>query len=87
METVKMNKRPMGIIRTLPSLEPDSVGHKRMKRSLGLLEAGADITIYIVLQCIPRVEILRMYLLKSLIQNGNIGVISSIGAGSINSTL
>lgn len=58
-----MKDRPTGIIRTLPSLEPGSVGRDRYQRSIALLEAGHDLTIYIALQSIPKVEVLHLYLL------------------------
>jgi hypothetical protein len=56
--------RPTGIIRTLPSLYGNaSVGAKRFQRSIALLESGKIPSIGIALQCIPRHEVLHMYLL------------------------
>ena len=57
-------ERPTGIIRTLPSIYGDaSEGAKRYRRSIAMLEAGHDVTIYIALQSIPKNEVLHMYLL------------------------
>ena|ERR1051325_3748317 len=59
-----MKDRPTGIIRTLPSLYGDaSVGAKRYRRSVAMLEAGNIDAIYIALTCMPRIEVLHMYLL------------------------
>jgi hypothetical protein len=59
-----MNERATGIIRTLPSLYGDaSVGARRYKRSIELLDEGHIPAIYIALQCIPRLPVLHMYLL------------------------
>jgi hypothetical protein len=56
--------RPTGIIRTLPSLYGDaSIGAKRYHKSIELLDAGRLPAIYIALQCVPRVDVLHMYLL------------------------
>lgn len=57
-------ERPTGIIRTLPSLYGNaSVGAKRYQRSVALLEAGQIPAIYIALQCMPRHDVLHLYLL------------------------
>lgn len=71
-----MNGRPTGIIRTLPSLygeraafgasincRVESIGAKRYRESIRFLETGRLPAIYIALQCIPRVDVLHMYLL------------------------
>jgi len=59
-----MDKRPTGIIRTLPSLYGnESIGAKRYRRSIGLLEAGGIEAIYIALSAKPTVDVLHMYLL------------------------
>lgn len=60
---MKSNARPTGIIRTLPSLKDDSVGHTRYTNSIKAIERGHDVTIYIALQAIPKTEVLHMYLL------------------------
>jgi hypothetical protein len=57
-----MNQRPTGIIRTLPSLEGDSVGAKRYKRSIAMLEHGSIPAIYIALSAVPKIDVLHMYL-------------------------
>lgn len=57
-------QRPTGIIRTLPSLYGDaSVGAKRYRTSIEGLERGLIPAIYIALQCVPRLDVLHMYLL------------------------
>lgn len=56
--------RPTGIIRTLPSLYGDeSVGARRYHESIELLESGRLPAIYIALQCVPRIDVLHIYLL------------------------
>jgi hypothetical protein len=56
--------QPTGIIRTLPSLYGDaSIGAERYQNSIAGLERGLISEIYIALQCIPRIEVLHMYLL------------------------
>lgn len=56
--------RPTGIIRTLPSLYGDeSVGARRYEQSIRQLEAGKLEAIYIALQCMPKIDVLHMYLL------------------------
>lgn len=56
--------RPTGIIRTLPSLYGDeSVGAKRYKQSVQLLDRGRLPAIYIALQCMPKIDVLHMYLI------------------------
>jgi hypothetical protein len=60
---MKNEERPTGIIRTLPSLKDDTVGHNRYTRSIEAIEHGHDVTIYIALQSIPKQEVLHMYLL------------------------
>lgn len=58
------NVRPTGIIRTLPSLYgEESVGAKRYATSIKAVERGRIEAIYIALQCIPRIEVLHMYLI------------------------
>ncbi len=59
-----MNReRSTGIIRTLPSLKDDTVGHQRYMNSIKAIERGHDVSIYIALQAIPKIEVLHMYLL------------------------
>ena len=58
-----MKTRPTGIIRTLPSLENDSIGHQRYHASLVALRAGKIPAIYIALAQMPKVEVLHLYLL------------------------
>ena len=58
-----MKERPTGIIRTLPSLGPEQIGKKRYKASIQAMEKGRDVTIYIALQSVPKVEVLHMYLI------------------------
>lgn len=59
-----MKERPTGIIRTLPSLYGDaSKGARRYKKSIAWLERGMIGQIYIALQCIPKQEVLHIYLL------------------------
>jgi hypothetical protein len=58
-----VKERPTGIIRTLPSLGPEHVGKRRYEASINALERGHDLTIYIALSAIPKVEVLHMYLL------------------------
>lgn len=66
-----MGDRPTGIIRTLPSLYGDaSKGARRYKRSIAFLERGSIEAIYIALQCIPKNEVLHIYLLV----NGQVDV-------------
>lgn len=73
---MKPGDRPTGIIRTLPSLygqraafgasinsREESVGARRYRESLRLLESGRIGAIYIALQCIPKHDVLHMYLL------------------------
>lgn len=57
--------RPIGIIRTLPSLSTDAenIGRKRYEQSIKALVAGKIPAIYIALQSIPKIEVLHMYLL------------------------
>jgi len=56
--------KPTGIIRTLPSLYGDaSIGADRYRNSIEGLERGLIPAINIALQCIPRTEVLHMYLL------------------------
>ena len=58
------SERPTGIIRTLPSLYGDSsVGAKRYGKSIELLEKGRLPAIFIALQCMPRLDVLHLYLL------------------------
>lgn len=58
------SERPTGIIRTLPSLYGDqSVGARRYKKSVQLLEAGKLDCIYIALQAMPKFDVLHIYLL------------------------
>lgn len=70
------SQRPTGIIRTLPSLygqraafaasinsREESIGAKRYRESLRLVEAGRIEAIYIALQAIPRIDVLHMYLI------------------------
>lgn len=69
-------ERPTGIIRTLPSLygkraafsasinsREESIGAKRYRQSMKLLAAGKVECIYIAVQCIPKYDVLHMYLL------------------------
>lgn len=58
-----MKKRPTGIIRTLPSLQPGNIGKDRYEASIKALEKGKDIQIYIALSSIPKMEVLHMYLI------------------------
>lgn len=58
-----MTERPVGIIRTLPSLKDDTVGHARYANSIKALEKGKDVMIYIALSAIPKTEVLYLYLL------------------------
>ena len=66
---MKATERPTGIIRTLPSIyngtamKDASVGFVRYQQSLKHLESGKIEAIYIALQCIPKIEVLHMYLL------------------------
>lgn len=56
--------RPTGIIRTLPSLYGDSsVGAKRYRDSIKFLKSGRLEAIYIALQCMPKIDVLHMYLI------------------------
>lgn len=58
------SQRPTGIIRTLPSLYGNnSVGARRYRHSIGALESGHSEAIYIALQCMPKHDVLHMYLL------------------------
>lgn len=70
------SQRPTGIIRTLPSLygqraafaasinsREESVGAKRYRQSMKLLESGRLEAVYIALQCMPKHDVLHMYLL------------------------
>ena len=58
--------RPTGIIRTLPTLYGDtSVGARRYQKSIRWLEKGILSQIHIALQCIPKTEVLHIYLLIS----------------------
>jgi hypothetical protein len=72
----RASERPTGIIRTLPSLygqraafaasvnsREESIGAKRYRQSMKLLEAGKLEAIYIALQAIPRFDVLHLYLL------------------------
>ena len=62
--------RATGILRTLPSIyngtddgaKEASVGYVRYQRAIKELKAGKIDAIYIALQCIPRIEVLHMYL-------------------------
>lgn len=66
-----MNERATGIMRTLPSLYGDaSVGARRYQKSIRWLEKGMLSQIYIALQCIPKIEVLHIY----LIVNGQVDV-------------
>lgn len=69
-----MNKkiiRPTGIIRTLPSLYGDaSIGAKRMKESIEMLEKEQIPAIYIALSQMPKIDVLHIYLLI----NGEINI-------------
>lgn len=59
-----MSERPTGIIRTLPSLYGKaSIGARRYRRSIGMLEAGNLPAVYIALSAIPKIEVLHLYLL------------------------
>ena len=59
-----MNSQYTGIIRTLPSLYGDtSIGAKRYRRSIAMLESGSIPAIYIALASKPKYEVLHMYLL------------------------
>jgi hypothetical protein len=66
---MKKAERATGIIRTLPSIyngtdgKKASVGFVRYQKSIQHLEAGKIPAIYIALQCIPKIEVLHMYLL------------------------
>jgi hypothetical protein len=61
---MKQEIRPTGIIRTLPSLYGDaSVGARRYRASIEMLERGSIPAIYIALAQMPRIEVLHMYLL------------------------
>src|SRR4051812_45272589 len=60
-----MNDRPTGIIRTLPSLEEGSVGHRRMTEAFAKIEKNGDGEIYIALSQMPKIEVLHIYLLIS----------------------
>lgn len=56
--------RYTGIIRTLPSLYGNaSIGARRYKRSIGMLESGSLEAIYIALNAKPKIEVLHLYLL------------------------
>jgi len=57
--------RPTGIIRTLPSLYAsfEGPGTVRYKASLKALERGRLDAIYIALQCIPKFDVVHMYLI------------------------
>lgn len=70
------SERPTGIIRTLPSLYAPraafgasansrelSIGAKRYRQSMKLLEAGKLDAIYIALQAMPKYDVLHIYLL------------------------
>jgi len=70
------SERPTGIIRTLPSLygpraafaaginsREESIGAKRYRQSMKMLEAGKLDCIYIALQCVPRLDVLHIYLI------------------------
>ena len=58
------HEQPTGIIRTLPSLYGNaSVGAKRYRRSIALLERGSIPAIYIALQSVPKIDVLHLYLL------------------------
>jgi hypothetical protein len=59
------NKRPTGIIRTLPALYGDaSISAKKFKAAIKRLESGDDeAVVYIALAQKPRIEVLHMYLL------------------------
>jgi hypothetical protein len=60
-----MKDRPIGIIRTLPSLYGDSqnVGYRRYVRAIRELEADVIPAIYIAMAQLPKVDVLHMYLL------------------------
>jgi hypothetical protein len=61
---MKINTRPTGIIRTLPSLYGDeSVGARQFHRSIKLLEQEKLPAVYIALAQMPKLEVLYMYLL------------------------
>lgn len=56
--------QPTGIIRTLPSLYGDaSEGARRYQKSIAWLEKGMLDRVFIALQCIPRIEVLHIYLI------------------------
>jgi len=55
-----MINKPTGIIRTLPTING---GRENFERSLALLKAGHNITIYVALQSVPKNEVLHLYLL------------------------
>lgn len=68
--------RPTGIIRTLPSLygqraafaasansREESIGAKRYRSSMKLVEAGKLDAVYIALQAKPTIDVLHMYLI------------------------
>lgn len=70
----RKSERPTGILRTLPSLygprgefaasdRDESIGAKRYKQSIKLMEAGRLDCIYIALQAMPKFEVLHMYLI------------------------
>lgn len=57
-------ERPTGIIRTLISLSDNSsIGAKRYRRSIALLEAGQIPAIYIALAQVPKNDVLHLYLI------------------------
>lgn len=66
---MKKVTRPTGIIRTLPSIyngtdgKEASVGFSRYQASIKHLESGKLPAIYIAIQCIPKTDVLHMYLL------------------------
>lgn len=68
--------RPTGIIRTLPSLygqraafgasinsRDESIGAKRYRAAIKELEKNDEAVIAIALQCMPKIEVLHMYLI------------------------
>lgn len=57
--------RPTGIIRTLPSLDPENatVGYRRYVRAVRELEQEKIPAIYIAMSQLPKIEVLHMYIL------------------------
>jgi hypothetical protein len=72
----RKSERPTGILRTLPSLygvgptfrgeagaRPESIGARRYRESIRLMEAGRLDCIFIALQCVPKFDVLHIYLI------------------------